>query len=216
MKCCSMCKEEKECSEFYIKTDRTYRSECMKCSRNMCKKYKKKNKNVISDYNSKYKANHKAETTVYNRIYTKTRKKIDPVFKMKSNLRTRIYYALNGKLKYKTTPELLGCEYDFLKSWFEYQFNEKMNFQNQGSVWHIDHVIPCSKFNLIDSEEQKRCFHWSNLKPMVGRENILKTNNIKLDELLNHELVFTNFLMQNTDTNFTIIEYNKLNYINNI
>lgn len=201
-------------NDFYILGNG--KRKCRPCSKNNCKNYKKENKDMISKYNSEYKADHKMETRIYNRNYTKNRKKNDIIFKIKTTLRTRIYYALNGTKKCKTTLELLGCDYDFLRDWFEFQFDDSMNFTNHGSVWHIDHVIPCSKFNLNDPEEQKKCFHWSNLRPMNGIENIIKGNNINFNELSKHELVFAKYLLKNNNINFTIINYNKLNYLDDL
>ena len=39
--------------------------------------------------------------------------------------------------------------------------------ENYVKYWHIDHVIPCAKFNVSEVEEQQICFHWTNLCPMV-------------------------------------------------
>ena len=48
-----------------------------------------------------------------------------------------------------------------------------MNWENYGK-WHIDHIKPISKFDMTDQEEQKKCFHWSNLQPLWAEENISK------------------------------------------
>ena len=43
---------------------------------------------------------------------------------------------------------------------------------------HIDHIIPCSSFDLTKEEEQRKCFHYSNLQPLWARDNIIKGNKI--------------------------------------
>jgi hypothetical protein len=53
-----------------------------------------------------------------------------------------------------------------------------MNWNNHGIYWEIDHIIPCSRFNLEDEEQQKQCFHYSNLQPLTKTENRQKSNNI--------------------------------------
>jgi hypothetical protein len=53
----------------------------------------------------------------------------------------------------------------------EYQFDENMSWDNHGKYWSIDHVIPCASFDMSNIDEQKKCFHWSNLQPLSIKEN---------------------------------------------
>ena len=54
-----------------------------------------------------------------------------------------------------------------------------MSWYNYGvHGWHIDHVIPCSKFNLKNLDEQKKCFNYQNLQPLWAEENIKKSNKL--------------------------------------
>jgi len=46
-----------------------------------------------------------------------------------------------------------------------------MNWENHGKLWEIDHIIPITRFNLLDPEEQKKAFHFSNTQPLNWREN---------------------------------------------
>jgi hypothetical protein len=68
---------------------------------------------------------------------------------------------------------LLGCSVSFLKGFLEAKFTEGMTWQNHGE-WHIDHIKPCASFNLLDEEEQKKCFHYTNLQPLWAAENLSK------------------------------------------
>lgn len=61
------------------------------------------------------------------------------------------------------------------------QFETEMNWENQG-IWHIDHIIPIkyfdSNYDLTDVKIQKIVFHYLNLQPMWGKENIVKSDTI--------------------------------------
>lgn len=52
-----------------------------------------------------------------------------------------------------------------------------MIWENYGE-WHIDHIIPCSAFNLEDREQALRCFHYTNLQPLWAQDNLSKSNKI--------------------------------------
>lgn len=51
-----------------------------------------------------------------------------------------------------------------------------MSWENYGSYWHVDHKIPCAKYDLTDPNQQKACFHFSNLQPLEASENIRKSD----------------------------------------
>jgi hypothetical protein len=71
--------------------------------------------------------------------------------------------------------ELLGCSIEKARKYIESKFQEGMSWENFGhGGWHLDHVIPCSAFNLRDPKHQRRCFHYTNLRPMWQRDNIRK------------------------------------------
>ena len=45
---------------------------------------------------------------------------------------------------------------------------------------HIDHILPCASFDLTDSKEQKKCFHYSNLQPLWAEDNLRKGDRLLL------------------------------------
>lgn len=52
-----------------------------------------------------------------------------------------------------------------------------MTWENHGK-WHMDHIKPCSSFDLTDPEEQKLCNHYSNLQPLWDYENLQKRDKL--------------------------------------
>jgi hypothetical protein len=74
--------------------------------------------------------------------------------------------------------DLVGCSATHLRQHLESQFQAGMAWGGHGPVWHIDHIIPCTYFNLLDPEEAKKCFNWRNLRPLWAGDNIRKGNKI--------------------------------------
>ena len=99
------------------------------------------------------------------------------------SLRGRLRKALKHGIKISTTETLLGCSFEHVKSYLESKFQPEMTWENYGR-WHIDHIIPCSFFDLTDSNQQKMCFNYRNLQPMWKLDNISKCNRFSIDETI--------------------------------
>jgi hypothetical protein len=56
-----------------------------------------------------------------------------------------------------------------------------MNWENHGKLWHIDHIIGCCNYNMLDKNEQKKCFNYRNTRPIFILENLQKQKNIDYD-----------------------------------
>lgn len=106
----------------------------------------------------------------------------DPAFRVTCALRTRLHGALkaSGVKKSQSTFALLGCPRVWLEVHLESLFKPGMTWGNYGPVWHIDHVKPCAVFDLTDLEQQRICFHWTNLQPLFAKENLQKADSYLL------------------------------------
>lgn len=105
--------------------------------------------------------------------------KKDIKFRLLSLIRLRIIHALQRNSKVTNTIKLIGCSIEELKNHLEKQFNKDMNWTNWGQFgWHIDHIRPCSSFDLSDPKQQKQCFHYSNLQPLWWYDNLSKKDKI--------------------------------------
>jgi hypothetical protein len=121
-------------------------------------------------------------------------------YKLKNNLSRRVRSALVGKgTKSSNTVKLLGCSVLEFKNWLEYQFIENMNWDNYGKsgIWEIDHVIPCSSFDLNNEEDQRKCFHWSNMRPLLSTENSIKSNKINDEIISEHYIKYEKYALNN-------------------
>ena len=75
-----------------------------------------------------------------------------------------------------STMFLIGCEIDYLMYHIQCQFTKGMSWDNYG-FWHIDHKLPCVKFDLSKPIEQRKCFNFKNLQPLWAIDNIKKSDN---------------------------------------
>lgn len=89
--------------------------------------------------------------------------------------------------------------------WLKYNFDDKMNWDNYGSYWHIDHVIPCAHFDFTKEEDIKTCFIWTNLRPLEGKENNSKKDKIIPEEIEKQKNQVSKFLLLHPDPTSTII-----------
>ena len=117
----------------------------------------------------------KEKCNEYLKKYIKQRKKTDPAYAMLCTLRVRQREALKGNTKHKPTLELLGADpkdvWKNLKAGFLKRYNRP--YSKAESI-HIDHIRPCSSFNMILLSEQKKCFHWTNLQLLTAEDNMKK------------------------------------------
>lgn len=201
-KICSTCKELKEISNFprEKRNKDGYKGKCRSClskyqkewrlnnkehSKGYQKIYRENNKEKAKEhrlkikesykeyykkYNKKYNLEHKEERRKYKRSYIESQNS-----KISKLIRSRILYAtkLISVKKCASTNELLGCSWDFFLKYIESKFTKNMSWDNHGLYgWHLDHIRPCSSFNLSDPEQQKLCFHYTNMQPLWATTEI--------------------------------------------
>lgn len=107
--------------------------------------------------------------------YANKKYKEDIYFKLKNNLRSRFYHFVKGNSKTSSVLKLLGCSLEEYKKHIESLFKPEMNWENHGIMWEADHIKSCSSFNLNNIEEQKLCFHYTNMQPLFKTTEIAKS-----------------------------------------
>jgi hypothetical protein len=171
-------KNKKNQKKYFLKYKRKNYERYLEIMRIACRKYYKKNKKKENERSRLYKLKNKIKLKKKANIYYKKRRKTDMEFRLLSNMRTRINHALKGKYKKsKKTRDLLGCTVEEFKKYIESKFKPGMNWEKRHLI-HIDHILPCSSFDLTKPEEQAKCFHYTNLQPLWASENLSKGNRI--------------------------------------
>lgn len=154
-----------------------------------CKKYYSNNKDKIAEYNEQnretilkkkkeYRQNNKQKIAEYKYFYHKNRYNDDLQYRLLHNCGNHIRKYLKQSKNNKRSIELLGCSVSELKEYLEKQFDSEMSWENYGTYWHIDHIVPCSSFDFSDPVQQRRCFNYTNLQPLEAKANIRKGNKI--------------------------------------
>jgi hypothetical protein len=121
----------------------------------------------------------------FNRLKCRDCERDEPTEKFKRYIRSRIYNCLRNKNRALHSVEYLGCSsVEYFKWIFNYDNN--CNLGNHGKLWHIDHVIPISKFDLNNQDEQLLAFNWRNTMPLSCKENLSKNNKIIIEQVKSH------------------------------
>ena len=143
------------------------------------KKYREKNLEKEKLRSKIWRQDNKERIKEYNKQYNKERYRSDPDFRIRLNLRSRINQAIkkSNSRRFFKLENLIGCTIEQLKIHLESQFIEGMSWENYGE-WHIDHIMPCSSFDLEKKENQLICCNYKNLQPLWAQDNLKKGSRI--------------------------------------
>jgi hypothetical protein len=194
MKICTKCHQEKPIKEFHHdrKTKDGFFSWCKTCKAIAKETYRLLHKEDYNRRNREYRRRHperiyqiKRASYLANREYyatqtkeySKMRWRTDAWWRLCKNLKERLRLALRGAVKAGRTKDLLGIDREGFKKHIESLFKSGMSWDNYGQ-WHIDHIRPCASFDLTDPEQQRQCFHYTNLQPLWAIENARKGTRI--------------------------------------
>ena len=104
------------------------------------------------------------------------RRRLDPAKRITDAARTRVKFLLRHH-KASTadkTFDLIGCTPRFFADFIKSQLSGEMTWENYGSVWEVDHIIPVTAFNLLDRGQLNAAFHYSNCRPLLKPLNRAK------------------------------------------
>jgi hypothetical protein len=195
-KLCDKCSQSKPIDKYRKYCGNSYSKTCKKCL-NEIDKIRKKNlrqKKAETHLAKCEKCNEEKTLKDFSKLKKFYKKKIClscyPIFLKEqktewcrkeriSNINYRLKKSLAARLrtvliKNDSTMNYIGCNIQYLREWFEYNFTSEMNWDNYGSYWSIDHIIPVCKFDLTVEDEKCKCWNWSNLMPVTVNYNSSK------------------------------------------
>jgi len=157
------------------------------------KEYKEENAEKLKEYQQKYRKENAEKLKKYfqelnqtnkRKEYEKQRNK-----KLKNNLQRYLVHSQRTKIircfknsslnKSKHSIEYLGCDIEIFINHIKKKidlFNEKNEIKMTFDNIHLDHIKPISRFNLDDEEEFLSCCHYTNLQPLLIKDNLEKGN----------------------------------------
>lgn len=171
------------CKECYIEYRQEYNI-------NKIKDGRENNREYYNEYQRKFYSNNKDKHNEYCKKYKKKKRKEDPIYKFRENIRSNIGRTFRDKniTKNSKTFEILGCDFETFKNYIESLWEHWMNWDNYGvdkrtklepnKTWDIDHIIPVSKGDT--EEEIIKLNHYSNLQPLCSYHNrLVKRSNLE-------------------------------------
>ena len=140
-----------------------------------CREYREKNKEQLLVKSRAYYAKTRKARLKWQKEWAARMRKESPAFLLECRLRCRMNSVLRyaGVKKQHRTHELVGCTPAFLKQYLESKFQKGMSWSRRTEI-HIDHIRPICLFDLTDIEQQRACFHYTNLQPLWAKDNLRK------------------------------------------
>ena len=152
---------QKRSETVFVKCEKCQEEKALKCFAKLKKFYKKK---ICRSCYPNFLTEQKTE-------WCKNEHNTNINYRIKKSLAARLRTVI---VKNDSTMNYIGCNIQYLREWFEYNFTSEMNWDNYGSYWSIDHIIPVCKFELTDENEKLKCCNWTNLMPVTVKYNSSK------------------------------------------
>lgn len=135
--------------------------------------YRAANRERVRAWSRKYESKNLHKRAERDRIARRT----NPLRRLKDAIRGSVRaYLGNRTNRDSMTFEIVGCSPEELRAHLESKFRDGMTWENYGSYWHVDHIIP-----LASGKTQAELFklsHWTNLQPLTVAENLAKGDRI--------------------------------------
>lgn len=149
--------------------------------RNAILAWEKHNPGKVKERHNRYLDSHPEKAKEFNRR-SSHKARSTPRGKLLCNVKTKIAGCLKGSKNKRQWESLVGYNLKDLKEHLEKKFTPEMNWDNYGSYWHLDHIIPIAAFNFTTPEDIdfKKCWALENLQPLKAIDNIKKKDHVEI------------------------------------
>ena len=154
------------------------------------KKYNYINREKIREWHKAFRQNNPEKGKTYREVnrkkiterkseYTRQRRRTDPLYRLKSNLRLH-----SGRVKSKfgtktRTAQLIGCSWEQAQTHLILTALTRYGYYVEGQSLHIDHIVPLASAKT--EAEAIALSHISNLQYLTPADNLKKSD--KLDHV---------------------------------
>jgi len=104
-------------------------------------------------------------------------------YKRKLKIKKRQQISFRRFVRGEATPiqirYFVGLNHWELKAWFESRMLPNMTWDNYGSYWVVDHIVPFWLFDVDNDSDMKLLWHPDNLLPFILKDNNHKQGDLR-------------------------------------
>lgn len=158
-----------------------YAYKCKDCKYEQSSAYYQtdKYKQYTREYNKTYRQKESYKKMMNE--WSAKKRQTDPAYKMSVALSNSFIKWIKGTGEGTSILKYIECSRTDFIEWIEMQFAPGMTWENHGfgnGKWHLDHILPKSRFNHSNEYHRMVCWHYSNFRPLWGEDNILKKESL--------------------------------------
>ena len=129
------------------------------------------NKPLIQAKNKEWRVLNRKRTRELNKLSEKRQIARNPNFKARKLWRCRVWRVFFKSASGAETLSVLGCSPEQFRQHIYSHLHSGMTKDNYGDLWELDHIEPCYKFDCTNEEQIRACFHYTNYRPRLKKEN---------------------------------------------
>lgn len=125
-------------------------------------------------YNKEWAEANKEKMLGYSRA-SKARRRKNPIHRVHSSIGSQMRNALKTRKGGRRWESIVGYTLDDLVAHLERQFTKGISWDNYGTGWHIDHIVPQAEFDMdVGDDAVRACWALTNLRPLCAIKNASK------------------------------------------
>lgn len=89
-----------------------------------------------------------------------------------------------AKCPAKDLAPFIGCDLFSLRNYLSSRMTEGITWNNYGTDWVIDHIVPLRLFDVFDPSDLALAWNYRNLMPLLKKDNLYKEGDLRFSLLL--------------------------------